>query len=266
MSVVVPGRTAEEERLAPVTAALSAVRNLSGLAPGLVVRDETGWVPATWLTDGSLTGELLDAARVRWQASPHAAAALAFKSYAYWLALPSVIGWVRALQVPLTHPADVLVRAEGPGRFDVIGLRPSVTVAVPPYGAPAPLPGGVRVVRDEAALLEALRSSLLDAHLVPMIEAIQDRVRISRRALLGSIASGVANGILRAAETLPGALVERHVRTALEVLDIADLIELVRGPYGEPGVRRRTCCLQFTVPHGTACASCCIRHQEALCD
>ncbi|MFC6083633.1 (2Fe-2S)-binding protein [Sphaerisporangium aureirubrum] len=261
MSIIVPGQVSETERLAPVTAALRALPDRSGLAPGLVVRDETGWVPATRLTDGSRITDLLDAARRRWQASPHAAAALAWKSYGYWLALPSVIGWVSALRVPLMYPADVLVRIDGPDQFLAIGLRPSVTVAVLPSDATALLsPTGVHVAGDEVALLESLRLSLLDAHFAPLLEAIQDRVRISRRALLGSVSSGIAQSILRAAGTLPGPLVEGHIRTILEVLDIADLIEVVPGPDGAPTVRRRTCCLLFTVPQGDACASCCIRH------
>ncbi|MEO3808397.1 (2Fe-2S)-binding protein [Sphaerisporangium sp. B11E5] len=262
MSIIVPGQVSATERLAPVTAALRALHDRSGLAPGLVVRDDTGWVPASWLTDGSRTADLLDAARLRWRASPHAAAALAWKSYGYWLALPSVIGWVSAYRVPLMYPADVLVRIDGPGRSLAIGLRPSVTVAVLPSDALAPLaqPAGVHVAGDEAALLETLRLSLLDAHFAPLMEAIQSRVRISRRALLGSVSSGIAHGILRAAGTLPGALVERHIRTVLEALGIADLIEVTPGPGGEPTVRRKTCCLRFTVPQGKACASCCIRH------
>jgi hypothetical protein len=179
VSVIVPGQVSETHRLAPVTAALRALPDRSGLAPGLVVRDDTGWVPATRLTDGSRVTDLLDAARRRWQASPHAAAALAWKTYGYWLALPSVIGWVSALRVPLMYPADVLVCIDGPGQFLAIGLRPSVTVAVLPSDAPAPLspPAGVHVAGDEAALLETLRRSLLDAHIAPLLEAIQDRVR-----------------------------------------------------------------------------------------
>ncbi|MGC5015672.1 (2Fe-2S)-binding protein [Streptosporangium sp. DT93] len=261
--MIVPRQVNEAERLAPVTAALRDLHDRSGLAPDLVVRDDTGWMPATWLTDGSRITDLLDAAHRRWQAAPHVAASLAWKSYSYWLVLPSVIGWASALRVPLLYPADVLVRIDGPDQFLAIGLRPSVAVAVLPSDALArfPPPTGVHVAGDEVALLEALRLSLLDAHLTPLLEETQARVRIGRRALLGSVSSGIAHGILRATGTLPGSPVEKTIHTLLQALGIADLIELVPGPNGEPTVRRKTCCLQFTVPGATLCTSCCIRHR-----
>ncbi|HEU5111371.1 MAG TPA: hypothetical protein VFT95_22750, partial [Micromonosporaceae bacterium] len=74
---------------------------LPGVAPGLLVTDPVGWLPATSLVDGSRLPELLDAAGRRWQAAPHAAAALAWKAYTYWLTLPAVLGWASARRVPL---------------------------------------------------------------------------------------------------------------------------------------------------------------------
>lgn len=271
MRITVPRRVPATELLAPVTAALRAMHRpddrsdpssgpSSGLAPGLVVDGDSGWVPATQYTDGSRIADLLDAARRRWQASPHAAAALAWKSYGYWLALPTVLGWASARRVPLLYPADVLVRLGGPDRLLTIGLRRSVEIAMLASDAQAmfPPPAGVHVAGDEAGLLDALRGSLLDAHLTPLLDATQARVRIGRRALLGSVSSGIAHGVLRATGALPGSPVG-HIRTLLEALDIADLIEVVPGPDGEPTVRRKTCCLQFTLPRAKVCDGCCIR-------
>ncbi|MEU7756986.1 IucA/IucC family C-terminal-domain containing protein [Micromonospora sp. NPDC049171] len=257
-----PRRGAVATPLAPVTAALRAMfgtDDVPGLAPGLVVDDEFGWAPATTLLDGSRLPELLRGAAVRWGGTPHACAALAWKSYSYWTALPVVLGWASARRVPLLDPADVLIHFEDHRPLLTMGLRRGTTVAVLPNDplALAGLPE-VRVVADEAELLGALRASLLDAHLAPLITAIQSEVRVGTRTLLGSVASGIAHGILRAADGLPGSTVQT-IDTLLGALDLADLIELVPGPTGEPTVQRRTCCLAFTLPRPKVCQGCCVR-------
>ncbi|WP_091552538.1 IucA/IucC family C-terminal-domain containing protein [Micromonospora pattaloongensis] len=233
--------------------------DLPGLAPGLLVDDEYRWLSARHLVDGSRLPELLDAAKNRWQASPHAAAALAWKSYTYWLALPAVLGWASARRVPLLDADDVLVHFEDHRPLLTIGLRRSVTVAVLPSD-PLALSGlpNVRVAADEADLLRMLRVSLLDRHLAPLLEAIQDRVRLGGRTLLGSLASGVAYGVLRAADALPGSTLQ-NVGALLTALDVDDLVELVPGPAGELTVQRKTCCLAFTLPTPKVCSGCCIR-------
>ncbi|MEU8083223.1 hypothetical protein AB0B57_06340 [Micromonospora sp. NPDC049101] len=257
-----PRRGAVATPLAPVTAALRAMfgtDDVPGLAPGLVVDDEFGWAPATTLLDGSRLPELLRGAAVRWGGTPHACAALAWKSYSYWTALPVVLGWASARRVPLLDPADVLIHFEDHRPLLTMGLRRGTTVAVLPND-PLALAGlsEVRVVADEAELLGALRASLLDAHLAPLITAIQSEVRVGTRTLLGSVASGIAHGILRAADGLPGSTVQT-IDTLLGALDLADLIELVPGPTGEPTVQRRTCCLAFTLPRPKVCQGCCVR-------
>lgn len=244
--------------LAPVLATLRAAfvtDHLAGLAPGLLVTDPVGWLPATALTDGSRLPDLLDAAARRWRAAPHVAAALAWKSYAYWLALPAILGWASARRVPLVRPDDVLVHVSDHRPVVTLGLRPTVRVAVLPND---PVTGRVVVVPNEAALLEMLRASLLDAHLTPLLAQIRRNARLGDRTLLGSLAAGVAHGIIRAADVLPGSTVG-NVGTLLDALDVADLVELVPGPGGEPTVQRRTCCLAFTLPEPKVCTGCCIR-------
>lgn len=262
MTAVMPGRDVAAAPLAPVTAALRAMfgtDDLPGLAPGLLVTDEFGWSPATALVDGARLPEFLHAATQRWGGTPHACAALAWKSYSYWAALPVVLGWASARRVPLLDPADVLIHFEDHRPLVTMGLRRSTTVAVLPND-PLALSGlpEVRVVAGETELLAVLRASLLDAHLAPMIAAIQAEVRIGTRTLLGSVASGIAHGILRAADALPGSSV-RSIETLLAALDLADLVELVPGPAGEPTVQRRTCCLAFTLPRPKICQGCCVR-------
>ncbi|MEV6800482.1 ferric iron reductase [Micromonospora rifamycinica] len=232
---------------------------LPGLAPGLVVTDEFAWSPATTLVDGSRMPDFLRAAARRWGGTPHACAALAWKAYSYWTALPVVLGWASARRVPLLDPSDVLIHFEDHRQLLTMGLRRSTTVAVLP-GDPLALTRqpGVRVVADEAELLRVLRATLLDAHLAPMIAALQAEVRVGSRTLLGSVASGIAQGILRAADVLPGSSVHT-VDTLLDALDLADLVELVPGRTGEPTVQRRTCCLAFTLPSPKVCQGCCVR-------
>jgi hypothetical protein len=248
--------------LAPITATLRAAfgtDDLPGLAGSLHVSDEPGWVPATELVDGTRLPGILAAARRVWGATPHAAAALTWKGYAYWLCLPVVLGWASARRVPLLHPEDVLVRIGEQAPLLTLGLRRTTPVAVLPSD-PLALAGPpeVRVVAGEAELLDALRSSLLDAHLTPMIEALHTQVRLGTRTLLGSVASGVAHGVLRAADALPGSSAET-IGTLLEALGVADLVDLVPGPTGELTVQRKTCCLAFTLPQPKVCAGCCLR-------
>jgi hypothetical protein len=260
MTAIVRHRIRAADMLAPVTATLRSMfgpGDVPGLAPGVIVHDDTGWTPATGLVDGSRLPDLLDAAHRQWQGSPHAAAALAWKGYSYWLALPAVLGWASVRRVPLVHPTQVLIRLAG--GTTRLGLRPSIPIAMLPTDPLARAgPPEARVVDDETALLAVLRASLLDAHLTPLAAAIQGRAKLGGRTLRGSVSSGIAHGLLRAAGALPGSSV-REIGTVLTALGLRDLIELVPDRAGRPTVQRKTCCLAFTLPRPKVCAGCCIR-------
>lgn len=248
--------------LDPIKATLRSMfghRTPAGLAGDLVVSDALGWFPAATLVDGTRLRELLDAAKHRWRAAPHAAAALAWKAYTYWLALPVVLGWASTRRVPLVKPADVLVHIADHRPLLAVGLRPAIGVAVLPSDplARSARPE-VRVVADEAELLGSLRRSLLDEHLAPLLEQIRLGVRLGPRTLLGSLSSGVAYGILHAPASLPGSRAQ-NIGTLLTALGVADLIDLVPRPTGELTVQRKTCCLAFTLPEPKICSGCCIR-------
>lgn len=251
-----------EEPLAPVTAALRAMfgtsTELPGLAPDLLVQDPTTWTPTAALAGESLD-VLLDSARRRWQAQPPAAAALAWKAYTYWLALPAVLGWASTRRVPLLTGSSALMHFDDPRPLVTLGMHPDITVAVLPSD-PLALSGlsQVRVVADEADLLAELRRSLLDEHLTPMLEAIQSRVRLGKRTLLGSLASGVAYAVLRSADVMPGSSASA-IDILLGALGVEDLIELVPGRAGKLDVQRKTCCLAFTLPKPKVCLGCCIK-------
>ncbi len=262
MSTLVPRRSrVASELLAPVVGAIDPILRTHrhpGLVPGLTVPDEDGWPRATQIVNGSRLADLLDPVQRLRQASEHAAATLAWKSYSYWLALPAILGWATARQVPLLRPADVLVRFADQRTPLTLALRRSVRVAVLPSSplADSGLPQ-VQVVADEAAMLAILRESLLDGHLTPLLAAIHARVRVGTRTLLGSVSSGIAHGLLRAADSLPGPAVD-HITTILRTLGIDDLVDLSADPTGRHAVRRKTCCLAFTLPTPSVCAGCCI--------
>jgi hypothetical protein len=255
------GAPSAEQPLAPITATLRAMFGTStevpGLAPDLLVSDGTAWRPTALLAD-SLLDTLLDSARSRWNAQPHAAAALAWKAYTYWLALPAVLGWASARRVPLLTNTNVLMHFTDPRPLVTLGLRADTPVAVLPSD-PLALSGlpQVQVVADEAALLQGLRVSLLDEHLTPMLDAIHARVRLGKRLLMGSVASGVAYAVLRSADVLPGSSAE-SIEKLHGALGVTGLTELVPGRNGKLDVQRKTCCLAFTLPKPKVCQGCCI--------
>lgn len=249
--------------LAPITATLREMfgtsTDLPGLAPDLLVTDPTGWAPAATLTAEHLD-TLVESARRRWTAPSHAAATLAWKNYAYWLALPAVLGWTGARRVPLLAAEHVLIHFADPAPLVTIGLRADIPVAVLP-GDPLADAGlaQVRVVAGEAALLREFRRSLLDEHLALLLDQIHSRVRVSRRPLLGSLASGVAQGVLRAPTAALGSTEEDCARL-LGALGVEDLIQLLPDRTGRLDVQRKTCCLAFTLPQPKVCRGCCIKN------
>jgi hypothetical protein len=247
--------------IVPVEDALAAVRRrrgaegTRGLVPGLIVPDGSpGWVCASSLP----VDELLDAAKQRWGAGPHVAAALAWRSYTYWLAMPAVLGWATSRRIPLLAPEDVLVRfgadqSEPLLRFGLRRLR----LAVLPDD---PLASTYTVVGGEAELLRTLRSTLRDDHLDPLLARLRARANIGTRTLLGSLASAVAYGVVRGIEA-PVPELLATAGTLLSALDVADLVDVAPGPDGGLVVQRRTCCLAFTLPEPKICSGCCIRRE-----
>jgi hypothetical protein len=161
--------------------------------------------------------------------------------------------------VPLLTGDNVLMRFDDPRALITLGLRADTPVAVLPTD-PLALSGlpQVTVVPDEEALLAAFRRSLLDDHLTPLLDTIHSRVRLGTRTLLGSLSSGVAYGVLRSADALPGPSAETIARL-LGALGVADLIELVADRGGNLDVQRKTCCLAFTLPRPKVCRGCCIK-------
>lgn len=257
--------TRDSGRNAAIGTVLAAVRARLGdsavhnLHPEIIIDAPAGWFPATDLVDGARVPELIDAATRRWRAQPHAAAALAWNWYTYWLALPAVVGFAAVRRVPLLHPEDVLLSFCRQRSFLAVGLGRAAVAVLPSDPLAAVAGPGVEVVRDEPALLDRLAGSLRDAHLDPVLEQIRTRVHVGRRTLLGSLAAGVAYGMVGAlAHSAPEPTVAA-VRAVLAALGVADLVELSQRPPGRVRVRRRTCCLAFTLPEPKICAGCVLR-------
>jgi hypothetical protein len=265
---VVPGST---DPLSPIRATLRAMaarpdqRPLQGISPNLTLDDTGGWTRATDLISGEALDDFLDTAKQRWCATPHAAAALAWKCYSYWLALPAVLGYAAARRVALMRPDAVWWKWSPQQPFLTVGLT-SVEVAVLPsdplaLGTRATRPGAeVRVVPDEDALLAELRTSLVDEHLAPLLDNVRRGLHIGSRTFWGSFASGVAHGLSRAADVVPGTTLDT-AESVLGALGVRDLVDLGPRDGGRAGlsVQRRTCCLAFTLPEPKICSGCCIR-------
>lgn len=253
---------AAPEPLAPVIATLRLMFGTSteipSLAPDLLISDPAGWLPASTLPNENLD-VMLEAARHSWNAQPHAAAALAWKSFTYWLSLPAVLAYASSRRVPLLTPDNVLVHFQNPRPLLTLGLRADIPVAVLP-GDPIAVAGlpQVKVVADERALLAELRRTLLDETVTPLLDAIHDRVRLGKRLLLGSLASGIAYSVLRSADALPGPSAET-IEDLQSALGVEDLTELVHDRQGKLDVQRKTCCLAFTLPTPKVCRGCCIK-------
>ena len=241
--------------LSPLTVTLSALDSRQGLADPLIVTDLEGWIPAADFVSGDALPELFAVAQRRWNAAPHAAAALAWKSYTYWLTLPVVLSWATTHRVPLVDPHHMVVRLDTGSPLLQIGFS-KLQLAVP-SGDPLVNTPEALVVGDDHLLLKLMRVSLLDHHLEPLAERIHDRVKVGRHNLRGSIASGIAYGVIRASKALPGSP-EETITTVLDAMGLQDLIELLPGEEG-PGVQRKTCCLAFTLPEPKICSGCCLR-------
>jgi Ferric iron reductase FhuF-like transporter. len=215
-----------------------------------------GWISAASLVDGAALPVLLNGPIERWGATPHAAAALAWKAYTYWLAAPAVIGFAAADRVPLLDADNVLVRLSYDRPFVTIGMRRPAVAVLPddPYASEP----GVTVVADRDGLLAALRSSLVDHHLALLAAATRARVRIGSRILAGALAASVGYVLRLAAPLTPHPPLDLG-KPILDALNVADLVDLSEAPDGSVDVQRKTCCLAFTVPSLSICSTCCIK-------
>ncbi|WP_460545001.1 IucA/IucC family C-terminal-domain containing protein [Glycomyces halotolerans] len=235
---------------------------LMGLRPWLDGYDAPEGVQLTGsaLADGSRIDELLADSERLWGGSPHASAALAWKTYCYWALLPVVLGYLAARRIPVLEADDFVftIADTGEPMFSGRQTRPRFLALPddPMSGAP-----GIEIVADERELLERARTSLLEGHLDPVLEAIRREVRIGRRTLLGSLASGIAyaTATCSSAGREPA---EEVAATLLETFGVAELVDVSTDPGGRLVYQRHTCCLAFTIDGCGTCATCCVQSEH----
>lgn len=217
--------------------------SLAGVWPGLVLAESVGegWRPAAALADprSSVLDDLLTATARRYRVPPHAAAALVFKTYGYWVSLPVTLGWAFERRIPLVDLDRVAVRVtDGP---------PYVTVGV------------TRLDVVPTAGFAGLRATLVERHLAPVAAALQDRTRVGERPLWGSLAEALAYPLLALGPALPRDAREEAATLLAGVgAPVEGLVEFAGDGEDGPLVRRRTCCLAFTSPDLGFCGTCCV--------
>ncbi len=234
------------------------VHPLAGVRGWLDGRPPQGAIafPAAELAAGERIEELMGTAAALWGGSAHANAALAWKTYCYWTLAPVVLGYVAARRVPVMDAANTVFSvAEDTPMFSVRQIRPRFLAL--PHDPCAAHPD-VEVVANEADLLDRLRATVFDAHLAPVLESFLARVRVGRRTLMGSVASGIAYGVAAVAQVVPDPD-DVLAKTLLDALDVADLVDVKTDEEGRLVYRRRTCCLALTIDGNRTCSTCCVR-------
>ena len=247
----------------PLEPVRATVLGLSQGAPLVTLgSDDTDarWYPASWLADpdGPVLAGVLDVAARRWGLGQHAAAAIAFKGYAWTATLPVVAGLLQHRRVPMLESTDLRVGIADRlpyVRFDLKGVQ----VAVLPSDPGTRGHSGTVVVPDDDALLAAARAAILDGHLAEAVAAMHAATRVGTRLLWGSVAEAVAFAAL----LMPATNAAHVARELMDALGdpVAGLVEVRDEPDG-PAIRRRTCCLWFTGEAGRNeyCSTCCVPH------
>jgi hypothetical protein len=214
---------------------------------------------ATDLASGERVEALMGTAAALWGGSAHANAALAWKTYCYWTLAPVVLGYVAARRVPVMDAANTVFSvADDAPMFSVRQIRPRFLAL--PHDPCASHPD-VAVVADEADLLDRLRATVFDAHLAPVLEAFLARVRVGRRTLMGSVASGIAYAVASIAQVVPDPD-DVLAKTLLDAFGVSDLVDIKSDEAGRLVYQRRTCCLALTIEGNRTCSTCCVRTER----
>ncbi|SDD83615.1 hypothetical protein [Glycomyces harbinensis] len=215
--------------------------------------------PATELASGRRLDELMGAAAALWGGSAHANAALAWKTYCYWTVAPVVLGYLADRRVPVMDAANTVfsVSPRAP-MFAVRQIRPRFLVLPhdPCAGAP-----GTEVAANEGDLLDRLRAGVFEGHLSPVLDAFLARVRVGRRTLMGSLASGLSYAVASMAQVVPEPD-EVVAKTLLDVFDVSHLVDVATDEAGRLVYQRRTCCLALTIEGSRTCSTCCVRTEQ----
>ncbi|TQS46276.1 (2Fe-2S)-binding protein [Cryptosporangium phraense] len=98
------------------------------------------------------------------------------------------------------------------------------------------------------ATADGVFRTVVDQHLLPLVDATQQRVRLPTALLWGNAASALVGTV-------------RVLNTARGWDSARDLLERgpLRGTLAGPDLQRRSCCLFYRVPHGGLCGDCALR-------
>ena len=163
----------------------------------------------------------------------HAAALTLIAVYAGRVTAAAVLDWALHGRVWDVRPENVLVR---PAAHGIGGVR-------------------LREARTLAPSPATVRATVLDAHLLPLADALHARTRAGLRQLRGGVAHGCATALCASrgdTDQLARRWEEFSSGTGLERL--GEVVEVA----GRLRYLRRTCCLFYTSAEAVRCASCCL--------
>jgi hypothetical protein len=187
------------------------------------------------------------------------ASALAFKSYTWELIDAAVGRWASERRVVDVSATRVVLHCDPAGEpvLEFLDVRLAVLPDDPLAGRP-----GIKVVADDAELLQELKRTLVDGHLVLAVDAFGKLRGGGARPLWGTIAQSIG---YPPATVEPALVPDRTeaVRQLLSILPVAagglvEFAEINEGEGWRPMLLRRTCCYAHTLPGCTPCLTCCL--------
>ncbi|MGW5677709.1 (2Fe-2S)-binding protein [Streptomyces sp. NPDC003860] len=250
-------------QLAEVYPALS----IRELGPGDPTPRGDGWVDAEDLAAG---GAALDAF-LAWDADQlrrdygqdarsDVVATFGLHRYAWPALLLITVPWFLRRRVPHLPPGDVSYQRT----LRQLSVRVTDFACLP--GDPAARLPGARVVPDEAALRDEVRTAVAD-HLGPLLDGFGPRMRRGRRALWGMVTDEVVEGLWYVASLLGP---DEEVRAMTELQELLPGTQMAKPYVGTPGFRtlnaptgeqlatrdRASCCLFYTIRPDDTCVTC----------
>jgi hypothetical protein len=256
--------------------ALDAIATLASRVSGVpaagpiwlprLVAPPAGWLPGTALVhpeEPALSRAVASYAAER-GTDHRVAATLLWKAYAYWAALPAVVGWAAYRRVPDLALERMAVRFPGEAPYLALGLADARVAVLP--GDPIAGRPGTLTVQDEDALLAFVRDRVVEGHLHPLLTSLRGRAGVGSRLLWGSVAVAFSHPFTALTDLLdrdPRPDLHRLLATLgrparlVEIAEVEDAAGARR-----PRPLRRTCCLAMRVPGGEYCLTCPLLPEE----
>jgi len=224
---------------------LADIGDRFALQPDLSGADD--WIACERLHDphSAELAAVLEAERVAsGQVSDHATALTVMAVYAGTVTSAAMLAWALEDVVIDMRASNVAVRLSDHHGFEGYGLRQPTVVA--------------------GASVDLLVEQVVHGHLVPLVDALQERTRAGRRQLMGGAAHGCAAAFCLASRMGHDVdLLEERYHRFLAATDVGfeKLGRVVRlREDGRDGLfyLRNTCCLYYTSAEESKCSSCCL--------